>query len=147
MNYRTKRYIPIIAMLFIFAFATMAVVKSDAEDRKQPLPAGLGNLSEARLVEVKDANGKAVLSGNFAAAKAGKREIERSALLAPTGLDADAQGLADLEISKHKTPVKQEIELTVKQLAPATTYRLIIDGHEVASFNTNSRGEAELEVE
>ncbi len=147
MNYRTKRLIPIIGMFFIFAFATIAVVKSDAEDIKKPMPSGIGALSEARLVEVKDASGQVVLSGKFGDAKVSKNEIERSALLTHTGVDADAKGIAELEISKNRTPTKQEVELTVKQLAPATAYTLVIDGHEVASFTTNSRGEAELEIE
>ena len=147
MSYRMKRLIPVIGMFVIFAFATIAVVRGDDEEIEKPMPSGIGNLAEARLVEVKDAGGQVILSGNFAAAKESKKEVERSALLTPTGIDPDAQGIAEVEISKDKAPVKQEIELKVKQLAPAAAFTLVIDGHEVASFMTNSRGEAELEVE
>ena len=62
-------------------------------------------------------------------------------------VDADAKGAAEIEVSTGAGAIaEQEFELTVERLAAGATFTVFIDGQEVASFNTNARGEAELEM-
>ena len=93
-----------------------------------PLPAGI-DLTSAQIVEVRDANGQVVLTGTF---------VDKKAPL--TGADPKAKGLAELEIEKVGTGLKQEIEANVENLPASATFKLIVDGKEVATFMTSDGG-------
>lgn len=146
MSYKTKILIPILGILLVIGYAVAKVVTTDADEIKQALPANL-NLAEIKRVEVKDGGGQTVLSGDFGAAVTKGNEVERLAVLAGTGVDADAKGEAETEVSTQTNGVvEMEFELTVERLAAGATYKLIVDEQEIASFTTNHQGEAELEL-
>ena len=148
MSYKTKMALPILGMAFLFGFAAISVVTSDVEEIKQPLPASVGHLSEVKLIEVRDAGEQVVLSGSFSGPVSDGKEIERTAELTSSGVDPDAKGRAEIEIetANNSTEQEQELELDVSNLAPGATFRLFLDGREAASFTTNHKGQAELEV-
>ena len=136
------KFLLIISALIV---AAAAVVYSNPQRTKQALPPALNRLSEARLVEVKDANDKVVLTGNLSTTSDTKNEIERTATLAGTGVDPDAKGKAEIELVKKDNGfAKEELEITVEQLAPAAGFKLYVDGNEVSAFTTSKGGKASL---
>lgn len=92
------------------------------------LPAGIP-LTDAKHVEIQDGAGHVVLSGEFS---------NRKAPL--VGKDAKSKGLAELEIEKVGTDLKQEIEVAVENLSPSASFKLMVDGKEVATFLTSGAG-------
>ena len=146
MSYRAKKIFSFGAMIFLFAFAAINVLSSDVHEVKQALPANIGNLSEVRSVEIQDAGGQVILSGNFGDAKQGRKELEREAVLTATNVMPKARGVAEIEIKTNDASfTEQELELSVKYLSAGAKFNLFLDGREVASFTTNHQGKAELE--
>lgn len=147
MNYRLKMILPIVLMGLTFGYATLAIVRGGAREIKQPLPPSLHNLAAVRLLEIRDGGGRVVLGGNFTIATKNNGELEGAAPLAATGVDTDAEGEAEIEISNRKKGgVEKELEVEVRKLAANTSYELFIDGQQAATFKTDLRGAAELEM-
>ena len=149
MSYRVKRILPLVGMLLLCGYAAFAVIRTGnkVQEVKQPLPSSVGDLAGAKLVEIKDAAGQVVLSGNFALENKQDGDVEGKALLTGTGINATARGEAEFEVSTNKTGgTERELEVSVSKLAPATTYSMFINGQQVATFSTNQRGAAELEM-
>ena len=96
------------------------------------LPAGI-NLTDAKSVEIRDGGGRAVLSGAFSNYKAP---------LANPG--TNAKGLAEIEIEKVGANLKQEIEIDVENLPPSTSFKVVVDGKELATFLTSSAGKRSM---
>lgn len=149
MSYRVKRILPLVGMLLLCGYATFAVIRSGKrmQEVKQPLPSSVGDLARAKLVEIKDAAGQIVLSGSLVVENKPDGDVEGIALLRGTGINATARGEAEFEVSTNKTGgTERELEVSVSKLAPATTYSMVIDGQQVATFSTNQRGAAKLEM-
>ena len=104
-----------------------------------------GDFTNATTAEVRDDQGRVVLSGRFMLADESDDEIERKAALEPTGIDADAAGEAEVEFSKDAAAA-QELEFSVRNLPPGIVVTLVIDGTDVARATTDGRGRAEAEV-
>ena len=105
-----------------------------------------GDFTNAATAEVRDAQGQVVLRGQFAVApdEEAEDDVERKAILTPAGADADASGEAEIEFAKA-TPAAQELEFSVANLAPNSTFTFVIDGTDVATATTDARGRAETE--
>lgn len=147
MNYRLKMILPIVLMGLTFGYAALAIVRGGAREVKQPLPPSLHNLAAVRLLEIRDGGGRVVLGGNFMMTTKKNGKIEGTAMLAATSVDTDAAGEAEIEISnKRNNVVEKELEIEVRKLAANTSYDLFIDGQQTASFKTDLRGAAELEM-
>ena len=118
-----------------------------ADEPKQPLPAEAGDVSRASAVEVRDASGAVVLQGMFGEAPASSDgDVERKATLAARDGSA-ASGEAEIEVSRSASgEVEQEVELDAEKLAPSAPYTLHLDGRQVASFTTDAKGGAEVEL-
>lgn len=146
MSYRVKMVLPVVGMFLLVCAVSMAVM-GESREIKQPLPQALDDLAATKLVEIKDASGRAVLSGSFTMVTKKNRDVEGDATLAATGVDADAAGMAEVEVSTKKDgSVAKELEVEVRNLTPATNFNLFIDGRQVAHFATDPRGAAELEM-
>jgi hypothetical protein len=104
-----------------------------------------GDFTNATTAEVRDDQGRVVLSGRFMLADESDDEIERRAALEPTGIHTDAVGEAEVEYSKDPAEA-QELEFSVRNLPPGTVVTFVIDGTDVASAMTDGRGRAEAEV-
>jgi hypothetical protein len=104
------------------------------------------DLTNAAITEVRDAQGVVVLSGPFQAVEEDDDDVERKAVLAPTGADADAAGEAEVEFARNR-PAEQEVEFSVRNLAPGVALTFVIDGQTIATATTDSRGRAEVELE
>lgn len=127
--------LPMIGLLFTMAAAVYMVVLVNAQERMA------GDFTTAVTAEVRDGQGQIVLRGEFSAAAEDDDEVERRASLAPTGVDADAAGEAEVEFDKAR-PVSQEVEFTGRNLQPGAAYALLIDGREIGSVTADARGRA-----
>ena len=125
-------------------FGTLAIVVYVVVGLNAQAPAG--NFSEAQLAEVRDAQGQVILSGTFALVPEDDDDIERKATLAPTGIDPDASGEAEVEVPKAAGSA-QEVEFSITNVHPDTTYTFLIDGQPVATAKADRKGKAEAEVE
>jgi hypothetical protein len=130
-----RRNLKLVVIPFIVLVAIVAAqVKSNSGRIKETLPSGI-NLGEAKLVEIRDDGGQVVLSGTFSNYKAD---------LVSKDASAKAKGIAEIEIEKEGTDLKQEIEVEVEKLPAMSNFKLIVDGNEVATFATSKAGKRAL---
>jgi hypothetical protein len=105
-----------------------------------------GDLTNAALAEVRDVQGQVVLTGQFQIADEDDDDVERKAVLAPTVVDSDAAGEAEVEFNKD-SPAVQEVEFSVRNVSPGATFTFVIDGHVVATATADARGRVEVELD
>jgi hypothetical protein len=110
-------------------------------------PVMLGHLSEAHIVEIRDAGGQAVLSGEFRSRTDAAGNVEKDAAL----LDARGhQVLGEIELEfpdKKRIDRRPELEVDVMGLPPSQLFTVVVDNQPVGIFRTDDRGSADLEVQ
>jgi hypothetical protein len=141
MMMNTRQMIPVTGLLATIGVAVYMVVQLNGQAAPPT-----ANLTNAAVAEVRDAQGQAILSGPFQLVEEEDDDVERKAALAPTGVDADATGEAEVEFSKS-APAVQEVEFSVKNVTPGATLTFVIDGTVVATATADDRGRAEVEVD
>jgi hypothetical protein len=100
----------------------------------------------ATVAEVRDTLDQVVLRGTFAeTAAADDDDVERKAVLAASGADADASGEVEVESCRDTSCRSQEVEFSVVNVTPGATLRFVIDGKEFATVTADSRGRAAVE--
>jgi len=111
------------------------------------LPASVGDLNAAQLVEVRDLEGQVLLHGTLKTSSNSGKETERKAeLVSPTG--QKTKGRVEIEIErKDGVAVKDQIELSLERLPAMTQCELFIDGRHATSFMTSKAGRAELKLD
>ena len=130
-----KRNVKLLVVPFLLLAAVgVAQVKNSSGRIKDALPAGI-NLTDAKSVEIRDEAGAVVLSGTF---------TNFAAPLSSKDSAGKAKGLAEIEIEKAGKANKQEIEVAVENLPALATFKLIVDGNEVATFTTSKSGKRAL---
>ena len=136
---KTRQWIPVGGLFAtMFAAGLMVVVSAQSATPQ-------GDFTNAATAQVKDAQGQIILEGPFMMPVEEDGGLERRATLAPTGVDTDAAGEAEVEYATG-TPTQQEVEFSVENLTPAATFTFAIDGTDVASAKTDRRGRVEVEL-
>lgn len=137
-----RQVVPVVGLLATVVAAVYMVVQLSG----QTTPTG--NFTNAAVAEVRDAQGHTVLSGQFqvAAEDEDDDDVERKAVLAPTGVDADATGEAEIEFSKDAL-ANQEVEFSIRNVSPNAAFTFVIDGTPMATAKTDARGRAEVELD
>ena len=139
---RDKRHvIPAGGFLATVAFAVYMVTQLNGQG-----PAPQANFTNATIAEVRDAQGQLVLRGQFALADEQDDDVERKAVLEPTGVDADAAGEAEIEFAKA-APATQEVEFSVRNLQAGVVFTFVIEGIDVATATSDRQGRAEVEFD
>ena len=136
-----RQLIPLAGLLATMVAAIYMVVQLNAQART---PAS--DFTNAAVAEVRDAQGQVVLSGPFQVAAEDDDDVERKAVLVPTGVDADATGEAEVEFARN-APAEQEVEFSIRNLAPGIAFTFLIDGTVVATATTDAKGRAEVELD
>ena len=136
-----RQMIPVVGLLTTAAIAAYMVTQLNGQGT-----APTGDFTNAAAAEVRDAQGQVVLRGQFVLADEEDDDVERRAVLEPTGIDADAAGEAEVEFSKD-APATQEIEFSVRNLQPGGVFTFAIDGTDVATATSDRRGRAEVEFD
>ena len=135
-----RQVIPIAGLLATMAVAVYMVVQLNAQTAT---PAG--DFTNAAAAEVRDAQGQVLLRGQFQQTDEDDDDVERKAVLAAAGASADARGKAEIEFSRN-APAKQEVEFSVRNVAPGTVLTFVIDGVDVATATADGRGRAEVDL-
>ena len=104
------------------------------------------DFSGAVLAEVKNAQGQVILSGRFVEETDGT-DVERKASLAPTGVDSDATGDAEVEVSGTGSERTQEIEFSISNVEPRAVFTFVIDGKVFATASADDQGRVAFERE
>jgi hypothetical protein len=141
MDKRQVRRIAIGATVVAAFLVTMSTIGA------QSAPVASGDFSAATTAEVRNAQGQVVLSGKFAVNDEDDDDVERKARLAPTAVDADAAGEAEVEVDKTGNPRRQEVEFELSNLQPGAVFTLLIDGKVVATVTADGKGRATHERE
>jgi hypothetical protein len=105
-----------------------------------------GDFRNATTAEIRDAQGKVLLRGMFAAARQDADNLERQATLTPTPEGGQASGEAELEYSKSE-PNTQEIEFEVSGVPARAIVTLVLDGRDVISATADDKGRADAEFD
>jgi hypothetical protein len=137
----TRQWIPVGGLLSTIAASGYMVAQLYGQT-----PTPTGDFRSAITAQVRDAQGQIVLEGRFAAPVEEDGGVERKATLAPTTVDADAAGEAEIEF-KQPTPTRQEVEFTVSHLQPGAQFTFVIDSIDIASATADRRGRAEVELD
>jgi hypothetical protein len=107
----------------------------------------LGHLSEAHIVEIRDASGKGILSGEFRSRTDSIGNTEKdAALMDPSG----KQVIGEIELEfppAGRTDRRPELEVDVVGLPPNQRFTVVVDNQPVGIFVTDDRGSADLEVQ
>lgn len=136
-----RQMIPVAGLLVTVVAAVYMVVQLSGQTASST-----GDFTNAAIAEVRDAQGQIILSGPFQLVEEDDDDIERKATLAPTGVDTDATGEAEVEFSKA-APANQEVEFSVRNVAAGAVLTFVIDGTEVATARADARGRAEVELD
>ena len=140
-----RRLVFLLAALVAVGGAAFGLADA-AEAQSFALPADVGDLSNASTIEVKDSAATVVLLGRFVEQPEDDDDVERKAELQGSGATASATGAAEVEVSRNGNELDQEVELSVTNLTPAATYAIVVDGKQLASFQANKEGKAEIEL-
>jgi hypothetical protein len=137
-----RQMIPAVGLLATVVAAVYMVVQLSAQ-----MTSPTADFTNAALAEVRDAQGQVILSGQFQVAEEEDDDVvERKVVLAPTAVDADATGEAEVEFSKY-APAEQEVEFSVRNVSPGAVLTFAIDGTAVATAKADGRGRAEVELD
>ncbi len=136
-----RQWVPLTGLAGTLAIAVYMVVQLDAQSATPAV-----TVTNAVMAEVKDAQGQVVLQGQFGVADDDDDDddSDRKAVLAPTGIDNDAAGEAEIEVSKA-TGAVQEVELEARGLTSGAAFTFFIDGREVAKGTADARGRLDVE--
>jgi hypothetical protein len=111
-----------------------------------PTTATLPDLSNAQLVEVRDASGRTVLTGEFRERLDALGNVERDAAL------VDRRGrrvIGEIEIDipgPNTMSSIQELDIDIIEIESNAKHSLFIDDREVATFTTDDRGSIDMKV-
>ena len=136
-----RQWIPFGGLLATMAAAGYAVAQLNGQAQ-----APTGDFTNAATAQVRDAQGQIVLQGQFMPPVEEDGGLERRAALAPTGVDADASGEAEVEFAKTAATT-QEVEFTLENLQPQMSVTFVIDGTDIATAMTDRRGRADVELD
>jgi hypothetical protein len=137
----------LIALLLPVVVAGFIVQASVDPPPSESVTATLSQVKDGHLVEIRDARGAVVLSGEFRSRVDSLGNTEKDAEL------TDQQGRTvigevELEIPgpgrEHRRP---ELEVDVIHLQPRQHYTVVIDDRTVGSFTTDDRGSADMELQ
>jgi hypothetical protein len=129
-------------LVAIIAATSIAVVQLSGQ-QATPLT---GDFRNAAVAEVHDGQGHVLLRGSFAAVDTDDEgEVERLAPLTPASPEVKASGEAEVEYQTD-APGEQEVEFTLKGLAPEAEVALLIDGQRVATAKADTRGRISVEL-
>jgi hypothetical protein len=107
----------------------------------------LGDVSESHLVEIRDARGSSVLSGEFRSRSDAVGNTEKDAGL----FDRSGRrviGEIEIEVpAPGRENRRPELEVDVIGLAPRQTFSIVIDDRIVGRFVTDDRGSVDMELQ
>ena len=126
-----------------------AVIVQAAVDRPSAatVSSSLSEVADGQLVEIRDAGGAVVLSGEFRSRVDSLGNTEKDAELTDQR-GRSVIGEVELEIPAAGLDNRRpELEVDVIHLQPRQRYTVVIDNRTVGTFLTDDRGSADLELQ
>jgi hypothetical protein len=122
-----------------------AIYETDPKGSHKLLPEILKPVTNIKIVEILDKDGKSVLKGDFTAANGGGggNDFEKEFKLNPTSAD-HAKGKAKAEQDTEGTTTSSKLEIEVENLNPSASYKVFANGTELGAFTTDAAGKAKV---
>jgi len=148
MTDRSQPYdrIPLALVTLLAVFLAVGVAASRFGSADRPSTETLPDLSTAQLVEVRDASGRTVLSGEFREREDALGNIEKDAALVERG---GRHVIGEIEIGIPGPAAMmsgQELDIDIIELQPNTKHSIVIDDREVAALTADDRGSIDVKV-
>ena len=135
-----RKAVPAVVIVAVIAVTGYVVARFNGQQAIQS-----ADFRTATTAEIRDSTGTVVLRGTFKLVEEEDDDIERKAALAHT-TGGEVMGEAEVEFATEM-PADQEVEFAARGLEVGATYRLVVDGREVASVVADSRGRIAIELE
>ena len=138
--------IPTALVLLLAAFGVAGLLASRVATPAAAAKASLPDLSGAQLVEIRNAEGRTVLSGEFRERTDALGNIEKDAALVDR---RGRQVIGEVEIEipgPNAMNPAQELEIDIIEVEPNAKHAIFIDDREVTTFTTDDRGSIDMEV-
>jgi len=143
---KTYDRMPLALAVLLFAFLGVGLAVSRLVPQTAPA-ASLPDLSDAQLVEVRNAAGRTVLSGEFRDRTDPLGNVEKDAAL----VDRRGRrviGEVEIEIPGPSALLEgQELEIDIIEIEKSAKHSLFIDDREVVTFITDDRGSIDMEIQ
>jgi hypothetical protein len=148
MRRRPRGYdrIPPALVILLAVFLAVGLAASRFGQFAAP-PATLPDLSNANVVEVRDAGGRTVLSGEFRERVDALGNIKKDASLVERG---GRHVVGEIEIvlpGPTAMASGQELDIDIIELRPNVKHSIFIDDREVAAFTSDDRGSIDVTVQ
>jgi hypothetical protein len=137
---------PVALAALLAAFLVVGLAAARLGPAPPSSVASLPDLSGAQFVEVRDASGRTVLSGEFRERTDPMGNVEKDAAL----IDRSGRrviGEIEIEIpGPSALGQEQELEIDIIEIEKNAKHSLFVDDREVAIFTTDDRGSIDMEV-
>jgi hypothetical protein len=138
--------LPLALFVLLGLFLAAGIAAAPYVPAQPPSAATLPDLSGASIVEIRDASGRTVLSGEFRTRTDPLGNEEKDAALS----DRKGQrvvGEVEIEIpGPEATNREQELEIDIIRIAPDGKFALFIDDREILTFMSDDRGSVDVEI-
>lgn len=145
---RSRKPLTVLALLCgIPLTASIALTGGLSGPGSAPQISGLASVGDAQLVEIRNADSVAVLSGEFRTRQDALGDTEKDAALTDRG-GRTVIGEVELEIpASGRENRRPELEVDIMGLEPRQTYTVAIDDRIVGTFATDDRGSIDMELQ
>lgn len=138
---------PFSLLLFLALCITAGVIAAPYVPERPTTAEQLPDLSDASIVEIRDAGGRTVLSGEFRSHTDALGNVEKDAALSD-GKGQQVVGEVEIEIpGPEAANPHQELEIDIIRVAPNGKFSVFIDDREVLTFMSDDRGSIDVEIE
>jgi hypothetical protein len=138
--------IPLSLVAFLGVCIAAGVLAAPYVPDRPPSAAALPDLSGASIVEIRDANGRTVLSGELRSRMDPLGNEEKDAALTD-GRGQPVIGEVEIEIpGPEAASQEQELEIDIIRIAPNGKFALFIDDREILTFLSDDRGSIDMEI-
>jgi hypothetical protein len=138
---------PLSLLVFLGACIAAGLAAAPYVPDRPPTAAELPDLSGATIVEIRDAQGRTVLSGEFRSRTDPLGNEEKDAALT----DRKGQqviGEVEIEIpGPEAANQEQELEIDIIRVEPNGKFALFVDDREILTFISDDRGSIDMELQ
>jgi hypothetical protein len=138
--------IPLALLAILAAFLVVGLAASRFGPAVTESADSLPDLSNAQIVEVRDASGRAVLSGEFREQVDALGNVEKDAALVERG---GRHVIGEVEIGipgPAAITSGQEVDIDIIELQPNAKHSIFIDDREVATLTADDRGSIDVKL-
>jgi hypothetical protein len=141
-----ERRAAVVLVLGCSVMIATGVVIRGARPASRAAPIVIGDARHAQTVEIRNADGVSVLSGEFRSTVDALGDTEKDAALYDRR-GRTVIGEVEIEIPASTRPHRRpELEIDVMGLPPRETFTIVIDDRAVGSFQTDDRGSVDVEL-